>query len=151
MKTIDGQATAMVGAGIDETFVLLAAVDAYPRWNGELVPAVEVLERDGQGAPAVVRMRLHVAQSPIGKDFALTAGIHSRAPGLIELASVEAPTERDRVALTWSLTAGAGTRIDLRFQAQTPRLPGFIPLFGVGNQIAAYLIDGVARALARGE
>ncbi|HEX4009561.1 MAG TPA: SRPBCC family protein [Solirubrobacteraceae bacterium] len=149
MKTIDGRATATVGAGVDDTFALLAAVDAYPSWNGALVPAVEVRERDEDGRPTVVRMQLHVSQSPIGKDFAFTARVQAQSPRSVQLVSVEDPTERDRIALTWSLAEAQpqGTRVDLRFHCETPRLPGFFPVFGLGDQIAAYLIAGVDGAL----
>jgi ribosome-associated toxin RatA of RatAB toxin-antitoxin module len=149
MKTIDGQATATVAAGVDDTFALLAAVDAYPSWNGELVPAVEVRERDADGRATVVRMQLHVSQSPIGKDFAFTAAVEAQAPGSVRLVSVDDPAERDRIGLIWSLAEAQPqrTRVDLRFHCETPRLPGFFPVFGLGDQIAAYLIAGVAGAL----
>jgi len=151
MKTIDGKSTVTVAAGPDETFALLAAVDAYPRWNGELVPSVEVREAGEDGRPAVVVMLLHIEQSPVGKDFAFTARVVTRAPDSVELVSIDDPAERDRIALAWSLGAqDPGTRIDLRFHCETPRLPGYFPVFGLGDQIARYLIGGVAGALPAG-
>jgi hypothetical protein len=63
MKSIEGRASAVVGSAVEDCFALLAAVDRYPCWNGELVREVEVLERDGEGHPARARRALNSSRN----------------------------------------------------------------------------------------
>ena len=69
MKSIDGHARSLVRATPAQCFPLLAAVDRYPEWNGELVREVTVLERDETGRPSTARLSIHVAQSRSARTF----------------------------------------------------------------------------------
>lgn len=150
MKSIDGRASVVVDTGVEECFALLSAVDRYPIWNGELVRRVDVVERSVDGLPIVARMMLHVAQSPFGKEFEFLATIAAEPIRTVRLARLaDRPSDRDGLELIWSLSPNGGTRIELAFHAATSLLPGFFPLFGVGDEIAQFLVGTVAHGLSR--
>ncbi len=141
MKAIDGSAGNLVAAPLPECFALLADVEAYPAWAGELVAGVDVLDRDHDGAAVLVLLRLYVRQSPVAKRFEQRAAVDARPPGTVGLHRVPRDAgDRERLDLVWSLSRAAGTRVELSFHAETSLLPSFVPLFGVGDDIAEHLV-----------
>jgi hypothetical protein len=152
MKAIVGRASVLVDRSVAECFALLSAVDRYPEWNGELVREAEVLERRPAGKPSIVRMTLHVAQSPFGKRFAFRAGFTAEPVSTVRLMRLaDGPSDRERLEVAWSLHQEAGTRIELTFRAVTSLLPGFVPVFGIGDEIAAFLVGTVEDGLSRAD
>jgi ribosome-associated toxin RatA of RatAB toxin-antitoxin module len=152
VKEIEGLASTLVAAPVEDCFSLLAAVDRYPAWNGELLRQVEVLEWEGDRRPAMARAMLHVAQSPFDKDFELVVAVRCEPPRTVSVIKVSGgPFHRERLALTWHLHPDAGTRIELEFHATASFLPSLLPLFGVGDLIAGTLLQAAARELARRE
>src|SRR6202011_5173482 len=137
MKSIDGRAGASVHAGAEECFALLAALHRYPAWTGELVREVQVLEWDGTDQPTSARVTLHVAQSPLVKDFELVMSVQAKPVESVLLARVPHDgSDRERLEIDWRLHPEGGTRIEVSFHGVTPRVPSFVPLGGVGDEIA---------------
>jgi hypothetical protein len=151
MKSFDGRATTTVPSRPDECFALLAAVGDYPSWNPDLVRRADVLERDGQGRPTLVRMQIHVAESPFAKDFDLPLAVSYAPISSVSLTRMgTGSSDRTELSLRWDLASADGTCIELTFHAATPLVPSFLPLPNIGDQIAQRLIDGVTRALTSG-
>jgi hypothetical protein len=151
MKEIVGRATSTVTAAVEDCFTFLAALERYPSWNPELVRRVDVLDRDDAGRASKVHMRIHVAQSPFGKDFDFDAAVTAEPLTAVALTRLpNAPSDRDHLAIRWMLTPAAGTRVDLTFHAATAILPSFIPTFGLGNEIAEHLLDPAVTWLRAG-
>jgi len=149
MKSFDGRATTAVPSGPDECFALVAAVGDYPSWNPDLVRCADVLERDAEGRPTLVRMQIHVAESPFGKDFDLPLAVRYQPLSSVSLTRMTTgSSDRTELSLRWELAPAGGTRIDLAFHAATPLVPSFLPLPNVGDQFAQRLIDGATRALS---
>ena len=99
-------------------------------------------------ARALVRMQIHVAESPFGKDFDLRLAVGYEPPRSVWLTRTPAgPSDRTELSLRWDLLPGDGTRIELTVHAATPLVPSFLPLPNVGDEIAQRLIDGATRAL----
>lgn len=149
MKEIQGRASASVDARQEDCFSLLAAIDRYPEWNGELVREVQVLESDREGRPSTARAVLHVAQSPFGKGFELIVAARPEPPGRVHITRVpNEASDRERLDLVWRLHRNEPTTlIELDFRALVSFLPGFLPLGGVGDQIAQALVDAAASAV----
>jgi ribosome-associated toxin RatA of RatAB toxin-antitoxin module len=148
MKSIDGRASSSVPAQPADCFSLLAAVDRYPEWTGEIVHQVTVLERDEAGRPAVAGLGIHVAQSPFGKNFTFRVAVRAEPDRAVWLTRVpDGPADRDELEINWQLEPSAGTEIRLWFHAATALVPRFVPLFGVGDQIASHLLEGPVRTL----
>src|SRR4030081_2868937 len=126
MKSIEGRASAVGASAMEDCFALLAAVDRYTCWNGELVREVEVLERDGEGHPARARMMIHVAQSPLAKDFEFSVAVRGEPLTVVSLTRLaDKPSDRERLVIGWRLEPVDGTRIELAFRAATALLPSF--------------------------
>ena len=148
MKSIDGRAQGVVGKTVEECFELVADVERYPRWTGEIVREVEVLEWGSGRRPALARIKLHVAQSPLNKDFEFHAAIETRPPGIVLITRRPNETsDREKLELEWHLSEADGTQIELQFRAATPLLPSFAPLFGVGDEIAQTILGCAVVAL----
>ena len=147
MKEIRGSASAVVPAPPDECYALLAAVDRYDEWNGELVRELEVLERD----PPRLRAVIYVKQSPFMKTFSLQAAVATEPPRAVHITRIpNEPGDHEAMRLVWRIApADAGSRIELDFSAVTSFLPGFFPLGGVGNLIAGTLLESAVEALRR--
>src|SRR3981081_3204981 len=102
MKSIEGRASAVVASAVEDCFALLAAVDRYPGWNGELGREVEVLGRDGKGHPARARMMIHVAQSPLAKDFEFSVAVRAEPLTVVSLTRLaDKPSDRERLVTCW--------------------------------------------------
>lgn len=148
MKSIDGRASASVHAGAEECFALLAAIHRYPAWTGELVREVQVLEWDGTDQPASARVTLHVARSPLVKDFELVVSVQATPIESVLLTRVpNEASDREELEIHWRLHPDGGTRIEVSFHAVTPRVPSFVPLGGVGDEIADTLLHAAVKAL----
>lgn len=150
MKSIDGRAQAVVSAGAEECFAVLAAVHRYPLWMGDLVRRVEVLEWAADDRPATARVAIHVERSPLHRDFEFVGSVTATPAQSVRLTRVACdPSDREQLEIAWQLHPDAGTRIEVSFHAATPRLPSFLPLGGVGDEIAGMLLGAAVDALDR--
>ena len=160
MKRLEGRAETVVRAPMATCFSVLATVERYPSWCGELIPEVTVLDRDCDGRARRARVVVYVAQSPFGKRFEFDAAIRSQPARAVHLSRIpSAPSDSDRFSLSWtlkeslnesldgSLKEDQGTRLGLEFAAVVSFLPGVLPLPGVGDLIARTLIDAAAHHL----
>jgi ribosome-associated toxin RatA of RatAB toxin-antitoxin module len=148
VKEITGHASAVVAAPVEECFALLEAVDRYPTWNRDLVREVDVLQQTTDGRPATARARIHVAQSPFGKNFEFVVAVHSEPMTAVQLTRLpSSPSDREGLSIGWRMRPEAGTEIALEFRATTSLLPSLLPLFGVGDMIAGTLLGAATRVL----
>lgn len=149
MKELRGKASAKVLAPLEASFALLHAIERYPSWNRDLFREVEVLERDDSGAPARAWANLRVARGRFVKDFELVVAVRAERPNAVYVERIpNEPSDEERLKLTWALHEEGQTRVALSFAAALSSLPSFLPLRGVGDQIAGSLVKAVARALA---
>ena len=148
MKRLDGCAGAVVEAPIAVCFSVLEAVEHYPSWCGDFIREVISVECGPDGRPARAHVVVYVAQSPFGKRFEFDATISTEPPRAVKLSRLpDSPSDRDRFLLSWSLSEGDRTRIGLEFSAVVSFLPSVVPLPGVGDLIAATLVDAAVREL----
>jgi hypothetical protein len=148
MKEVRGRASAVVGAPLEESFTLLAAVEHYPSWYSEFFREVDVLERNSEGRPTKAWARLHVARSPFAKDFELIVAVRAERPRAVFITRLpNEPTDPERLELAWRLREESGTRIELAFDAAVAFVPGFIPVGDVGDRIAATILGGAVQKL----
>lgn len=146
MKELTGSASATTSASPAESLALLEAIDAYPRWAGDVVRETEVLERDGAGHPSRARARLHVERGPLTRDFDLLFDVKVDPGGTVALRRIaHEASDKERFDVTWKIAQG--TRIELQLAANLD-VPRFVPLGGVGNSMAADLVNAATRALA---
>ncbi len=149
MKELHGRAAAVVPVAVDDCFALLQAVDRYPTWF-DYVRKVEVLESETDGRPVKARAKVHVAQSPFGRDFELVVGVRSQRPSEVQLIRLQdGSTGCDRLELTWRLRGQGETRIELELAATVSFLPRFLPLGEVGDLVAEAVVEAAASALER--
>jgi ribosome-associated toxin RatA of RatAB toxin-antitoxin module len=147
VKELRGRASALVPATPEDCFAFLAAVDRYPAWF-EYLREVSVLESDADGRPVKARARVHVPQSPFGKDFQLVVTVHADAPS--ELRLVRVPQQSDglqQLELAWRLRGESETMIELEFAAVVSFLPQFLPLGGAGNVVAQAMLEAASKEL----
>jgi hypothetical protein len=148
MKELTGNASATTTASPAESLALLEAIDAYPRWAGDVVKEAEVLERDGAGHPSRARAKLHVERGPLTRDFDLLFDVTVDAAGTVALRRIpHESSDKERFDVTWSVDGAQNTRIELRLAANLD-VPRFVPLGGVGDSMAADLVNAATRALA---
>jgi ribosome-associated toxin RatA of RatAB toxin-antitoxin module len=148
MKELRGTASAIVSASREKSFELLAAVDQYPSWNGEMFREVEVLELDGSGQPVRARARMQIALSSLRREFELVVVVRTDRPHAVHLTRIPyEPSDEERMDLAWRLAADGPTRIELEFEAAISVLPRFLPLLGVGDLIAQSVLAGAATRL----
>ena len=101
MKAIDGRASATVRAPPADGFPLLAAVDRYPEWNGDLVREVTVPERGDAQRPVAAQLAIHLA---FGGHFSVRVSVRADPERAIRLARMP-PTDR-RTGPRWKSTEG---------------------------------------------
>jgi hypothetical protein len=148
MKELTGNASATTAASPAQSLALLEAIDGYPRWAGDVVREAEVLERDGAGHPSRARAKLHVERGPLTRDFNLLFDVKVDPGGTVALTRVpHEPSDRERFDVTWKVESAQGTRIELRLAANLD-VPRLVPLGGVGDSMAADLVNAATRALA---
>jgi hypothetical protein len=148
MKELTGKASATTPASPVEALALLEAIDAYPRWAGDVIRETQVLERDGSGHPSRARAKLHVERGPLTRDFDLLFDVRVDSGGTVALSRVPRDSsDKERFDVTWSVDGAQGTRIELRLAANLD-VPRLVPLGGVGDSMAADLVNAATRALA---
>jgi hypothetical protein len=147
MKELHGAARANVAASLERCFELLQAVERYPSWYPEVVKAVEVVERDGEGRPGKARVVLHMSYGPLVKDFRLLMAVHLERLRVVRLTRLpHEPPDPEQFEVTWRLRDGPGTRIELELNASLS-VPRFLPVGGVGDGLANGFVAAAARAL----
>ena len=148
MKELTGSASSTTTASPEECLALFEAIDAYPRWAGDVVKEGEVLERDGAGHPTRARAKLHVERGPLTRDFELLFDVNVDPGGTVALSRVpHEPSDKERFDVTWKVGGGQSLRIELQLAANLD-VPRLIPLGGVGDAMAADLVSAATRALA---
>jgi ribosome-associated toxin RatA of RatAB toxin-antitoxin module len=148
MKELRGTASAVVSASREQSFRLLAAVDRYPSWNAGMFREVEVLELDGHGQPKRARARMHIALSPLHREFELEVAVRTDWPHAVYLTRIPyEPSDQERMELAWRLADDGPTRIELGFEAAISVLPRFLPLPRVGDLIAQSMLASAATTL----
>lgn len=148
MKTVSAQAEAISHAGIPEVAHLLRAVDAYPRWAGEVVREAIVLARDEAGQPLRVEATLRVQLGPLPLDLELTLAISSERAESVTLTRLpNDPGDEERFVAVWRLDEGPArrTRIGLSIEASID-VPRLVPLGDLGDKLARRLADAAAAA-----
>jgi ribosome-associated toxin RatA of RatAB toxin-antitoxin module len=145
MKEFRGSASATVRASAQESYALLAAVDRYAEWNGELVRELEVL----QAEPLRLRAVIRVKRGRLTKTFEMRVAARTEPPHAVHITRIpNEPDDPEGLELTWRISsAGAGTRVELDFRAVASFVPGFLPLGGVGDLIAGTLLEAATDAL----
>lgn len=147
MKELHGTASGLVAASIEDCLELLAAVDRYPHWYPDVVRAVEVRQRDDEGHPTSAMTTLHVSAGPLVRDLRLLLSIRADRPGTVKLTRVpHDPSDAERFQVTWLLEQRAGTRIQLKLDANLS-VPRLVPLGGIGDSMAKGFVSAAARAL----
>ena len=151
MKELNGSASQLVSASIDDCFALVEAVEGYPTWHPDVVQEVDVVERDGDGRPAQVRTTLHVAVGPLTRDFHLLMAVAIEQPEAVTLTRIaHGPSDQEQFEVRWQLrkqdAAATQLRLDVAANLSVPRL---LPLGGIGDQMAGGFIVAAASALQR--
>lgn len=141
VKTLRGSASAPVGAGQEECFALLAALDGYPDWYPNRVRGVDVLERGEDGLPSRAHARLFVSFGPISQELELMLAARTDRPAEVLLTRMaNEPSDPERFELRWRIYPG---EIALELEA-TVELPRLVPTSGLGDAAA----NGFVRAAA---
>ncbi|HWC86471.1 MAG TPA: SRPBCC family protein [Solirubrobacteraceae bacterium] len=148
MKDLEGSATGVTTAPVEECVPFLRAVDRYPSWHPDVVRQVEVVERDGEGNPTRGRGKLHVAVGPLVKDFDLILAVTLEDSHTVKLTRIPHDDEdEERFEVTWRLAeAPGGTRLRLDVRASLS-VPRFLPVGGIGDRLAEGFVSAAARAL----
>jgi hypothetical protein len=128
---------------------LLEDIDRYPTWHPDVVKQAEVLERDAEGHPTKAHCKLHVERGPMTRDFDLMMAVTVDPAGTVKLSRIpHEPSDGERFNVTWSVAGGnPSSRIQLDLLADL-NVPRFIPLGGVGDEIAQGMVNAATRALA---
>ena len=146
MKELQGSASTEIELPVEECFARLASIDRYPAWF-EVVRAVEILERERDGRPRLVRVELHVPQSPFGTHFELVVVVQAERPGAMQFTKVpNGPADPDRLELTWRLTENGSTQIEFEFDAAVSFVPGYLPVGSAGDAIAEAILGAATAA-----
>jgi ribosome-associated toxin RatA of RatAB toxin-antitoxin module len=146
-RQFHGEAAEVVAAPLEDCFALLAAVDRYPDWCPDIVQDVDVLDRGPEGRPSRVRMRMHIAQGALVREFDLFLAIVVEPPRIVKLTRVtDHPTNQEFNA-TWLLLPAGSTRLALQLDARL-RVPFYVPASGIGGAIAEGFVAAACRALA---
>jgi uncharacterized protein YndB with AHSA1/START domain len=147
MKELSGTATGRTRAPIEECYALLSDVESYPDWFPDGVRAAEALERDpASGEATKIKTTLHTSKGP-GGDFKLHMAVTRQPPELVELRRLPHEQEDpERMTVTWHLTRGPETLIQLALAAQLD-LPRFVPVGGVAQGLADQFMQAALRRL----
>jgi hypothetical protein len=150
MRDLHGKASETAPAPLDTCLALVAAIDAYPDWYPDGVREVEVLERSSAGQPTKVLTVLHVEVAGFNRDFHLTMDVEVDPRGTVALRKVKADAEDPPFDVTWELSDGDGTVIELDVDTSLP-VPRLVPLGGVGDSIARSFVSAAVNALSRND
>jgi ribosome-associated toxin RatA of RatAB toxin-antitoxin module len=147
VKALQGAAAVEVAASPAECMALLQAIDRYPSWYPEVVRRVEVTERDGDGRPSKANATLHVVHGPLTRDFNLQLAVLSEPPGTVRLVRLShGPSDQEQFDVTWRVTESPRTRINVQLNADLS-VPRFVPVGGIGDDLAQGFVGAAARAL----
>ena|SRR5579864_4232919 len=146
-REFHGAAAEVAPASLEECFALVAAVDRYPDWCGEIVRDVEVLDLTTDGQPRKVRMTMHVAHGSIVREFNLFLAVAVDPPGTVRLTRVTDHPTNQEFNGTWRMRPAGSTRMALDLDAKL-RVPWYIPARGIGDAIAAGFVTAACQALA---
>ena len=148
MKQLQGSASAEIELPVEDCFALIASIERYPAWF-DVVREAEILERERDGRPRLVRVALHVPQSPFGTDFEFTVAVEADHPEAMQFTRLpEGPADMDRLELTWRLRENGSTEIELAFDAAVSFVPAYLPVGGAGDVIAEAILDAATTAFA---
>jgi Polyketide cyclase / dehydrase and lipid transport len=148
VKELTGTGSGATDATPEQAMALLEAIDGYPTWYPEVVKEAQVLERDAQGHPTKAHCILHVERGPMTRDFNLTMAVTVDPAGMVKLSRIpHEPSDGERFDVTWRVDGGDSTRIQLDLLADL-NVPRFIPLGGVGDDLAQGIVNAATRALA---
>jgi ribosome-associated toxin RatA of RatAB toxin-antitoxin module len=151
VKELQGSASAEIELPAEDCFAMLAAIERYPGWF-EVVRDAEVLERDPDGFPSLVRVELHVPQSPFGTDYELVVAIDAEPPEAVQFTKLPAgPADQDRLEISWRMRENGRTEIDFEFDAAVSFVPGYLPIGGAGDVIAGAILGAATSAFADGK
>jgi ribosome-associated toxin RatA of RatAB toxin-antitoxin module len=146
-RVFHGQAADVTRASLEESFVLVSAVDRYPDWCPDIVREVEVFDRGTDGHPSRVRMRMRVARGAIVREFDLYLVVAVEPPSTVDLTrTTDHPTNQEFNA-TWMLSSAGSTTIALELDAKL-RVPWYIRSGGIGDAIAEAFVSAASRRLA---
>jgi ribosome-associated toxin RatA of RatAB toxin-antitoxin module len=146
LKELQGSASTEIELTAEECFARLASIDRYPTWF-EVVRAVEILERERGGRPRLVRVELHVPQSPFGTDFELVVAVQADRPRAMQFTKVpDGPADQDRLELIWQLSENGLTQIEFEFDAAVSFVPGYLPVGSAGDAIADAILGAATAA-----
>lgn len=147
MKELTGSAETTVAATREACFAFVADVEGYPRWNGEVIREVELLEIHSDGRPTRVRTTVHVAVGPITRDFHLVMDVDYGDHDTVCLSRVpHEASDPEKFEVVWRVAAGPPTRLAIELAA-TLEVPRLVPLGGVGDRIAQGFADAAKREL----
>ena len=148
MKQLQGSASAEIELPVADCFALIASIERYPAWF-DVVREAEVLERERDGMPRLVRVALHVPQSPFGTDFTFTAAVDADHPEAMQFTKLpDGPADMDRLELRWRLRENGSTEIELAFDVAVSFVPAYLPVGGAGDVIAEAILDAATTAFA---
>jgi ribosome-associated toxin RatA of RatAB toxin-antitoxin module len=148
LKQLQGSASAEIELPAEDCFALLASIDRYPGWF-EVIRAAEVLKRKRNGFPSLVRVELHIPQSPFGTDYELLVAIDAEPPDAVQFRKLPAgPGDEDRLEIIWRMRENGSTEIEFEFDAAVSFVPGYLPVGGAGNVIAEAILDAATSAFA---
>ena len=147
MKQLHGRASAPVTVARNDCVRFLAAVEEYPQWYPETVREAQVLERESDRRPALVRAKLHIARGPLVRDVDLTMTVRADPAGTVTLERIShGPGDGERFTVTWRLEAESRLSVELEANLSVPRM---MPLGGLADSIAAGFLQAAVDALGR--
>jgi ribosome-associated toxin RatA of RatAB toxin-antitoxin module len=150
LKQLQGSASAAIELSVEDCFALLASIDRYPAWF-EIVREVEILDREADGRPRLVRVEIYVPQSPFGTDFSFVVAVEADRPARMQFTKLpNGPADEDRIEVTWRMREAGWTEIEFEFDAEVSFVPGYLPVGGAGDVIAEVILDAATTALAGG-
>ncbi len=151
MKELQGSASAEIELAAEDCFALVAAIDRYPGWF-EVIRVVEVLKRKRNGFPTLVRVELHIPQSPFGTDFEFVMAIEADRPGAVQFTKLPAgPSDQDRLEISWRMRENGATEIEFEFDAAVSFVPGYLPVGSAGDAIAEAILGAATTAFTDGK
>lgn len=147
MKELQGSARTEVELPAEHCFALAVSIDRYPAWF-KAVRHAEILEREPDGCPRLVRVELHVPQSPFGTDFSFMVAVEYDRPTEMQFTKLpDGPADRDRLELRCRMRENGSTEIEFEFDAAMSFVPSYLPVGGAGDVIAEAILDKATAAM----
>ncbi len=129
-----------VDAGSDAVLDVIADLERYPAWNGE-IKSVEVLEQTADGRPA--RARFSLTSSGMSDEYVLA---YAWAPDGVSW-QLEAPStlQKKQVGAYRLTPSGSGT--DVRYELE---IAAKVPMIGpMRRKIEKRIVDGALQQLKK--